>query len=67
MLNPVRSHNEPARKEIVENLNKIIKKRMFEYSMSIVQKVINNKKFLDLKKDLYPELYQEIQEVKPRK
>jgi hypothetical protein len=66
-LNPVRSQYDPARKELVEDLNKVIKKRMFEFSMSIVQKVINNKKFLDLKKDLYPELYPEIHEEKPRK
>lgn len=54
-----KSEEDTDRQKQINDLNKIIKKKITEYSMSIVDKVINNNKFLSIKRELYPELYPE--------
>ena len=60
------SKDSNANKEQIEDLNRKIKAKITQFSMNIIDRVINNNKFLSIKRDLYPEQYPEPEVPKQR-
>jgi hemerythrin len=53
----INSKDSEAKRKLVETINKKIQDKILKMSLKVVDRVINNSKFLNLKKELYPEQY----------